>query len=86
MMEWELFSFLPAKDNSYYALVCSPGCEEKKIQLPKAEDSGITLSLNQSAGKILYQIFSSLPDSQQSDSLYLIGHTRGLLRFFIADK
>ncbi len=63
------FSFLPAKDNSYYALVRSPGCEEKKIQLPKAEDSGITLSLNQSAGKIRYQIFSSLPDSQQSDSV-----------------
>ena len=77
------FSFLPAKDNSYYALVRSPGCEEKKIQLPKAEDSGITLSLNQSAGKIRYQIFSSLPDSQQSDSLYLIGHTRGLLRFLL---
>lgn len=77
------FSFFPEKDHSYYALVRSPGCAEKKIQLPQAEDSGITLSLNQSAGKIRYRIFSSLPASKQSDSLYLIGHTRGSLRFLL---
>lgn len=77
------FSFFPEKDHSYYALVRSPGCEEKKIQLPQAEGSGITLSLNQSAGKIRYQILSSLSVNQQPDSLYLIGHTRGLLCFLL---
>lgn len=78
-----VFSFFPEKDNSYYALVRSPGYAEKKIQLPQAEDSGVALSLNQSAGKINYRIFSSLPESKQADSLYLIGHTRGLLRFVL---
>lgn len=74
------FSFLPEKGYVYYAIVSSPGCDKKKIQLPQANDSGITLSLNQSAGKIRYQIFSSLPANELSDSLYLIGHTRGSLR------
>lgn len=76
-----VFSFFPEKDKVYYAMVSSTGCEEKKMQLPQADDSGITLSLNQSAGKIRYQIFSSLPENAVLDSLYLIGHTRGALRF-----
>lgn len=75
------FSLLPEKDILYYALVSSPGCGEKKIKIPIVEDSGVTLALNQSAGKIRYQILSASMETSVSDSLYLIAHTRGILRF-----
>lgn len=77
------FIFLPEKNRSYYAVVKSPGYKEKKIELPRAEDTGITLTLNQSAGKIRYQILSSESGSIVSDSLYLFAHIRGELRFLL---
>lgn len=78
------FFLLPEKGHFYYALVRSPGYKEKKIKLPHMESSGITLALNQSADKIRYQIKSEQAvDAGLSDSLYLIAHTRGLLRFLL---
>lgn len=75
------FSFTPELGVSYTAETCSDKGIVKRFSLPEVRE-GIGLSMEYRDGSIFYQIQSS-PSIVWPDSLYLVAHSRGDLRFFI---
>ena len=69
------FNLNTVPGESYYAIVRSNKGVEKRFDLPKLEDEGITLHLNFIRDKIYYSITNQLPD--QSLPLYLLIHSKG---------
>ena len=69
------FSLQAYPAENYYAIVRNEAGIEKRIELPKSQESGVVLRLLYNKGKILYEVVNktSLPDK----SLYLLVHTRG---------
>ena len=62
-------------DESYYAILKSDKGIEKRFELPKLQDEGVSLHLNFHRGKIYYSITNQLYD--QSIPLYLFVHSNG---------
>jgi len=76
------FSIQTQPGESYYALVTSQDGLEKRIELPKTQETGATINLLYNRGKILYEVTNctGLPDKK----LYLMLHSRG--RIYVAQS
>ncbi len=70
------FSIKTQPGETYYALVKSKNGSEKRVELPKTQESGAVIHLLYNRGKILYEVTNctGLPD----DKLYLLVHSRGI--------
>ena len=76
-----VFSFTPELGVSYTAETRSDKGIVKRFTLPEVRE-GIGLSMRYRDGSIFYEVQSS-PSIVWPDSLYLVAHSRGDLRFFI---
>lgn len=65
------------KDSAYYAVVANREGIEKKFRLPQAQTEGIALQLKRKGKHCLYSIENRT--GYPTDSLFLIGHTRGMI-------
>lgn len=71
------FPLWPHKDSVYYAVVANREGIEKKFRPPAAQAEGIALQLKRKGKNCLYSIENRT--GYPTDSLFLIGHTRGMI-------
>lgn len=76
-----VFSFTPETGMSYTAETRSDRGIVKRFALPEV-CAGMGLSMKYRDGSIFYQVQKS-PSVEWTDSLYLVAHSRGDLRFFV---
>ena len=71
------FSVFVQSENSYYALVTNEKGVEKRFDLPKVQEQGVSLQLVNNKSKIFYDIKNQLTNLH--GPLYMLVHSRGVI-------
>ncbi|WP_221659182.1 TonB-dependent receptor plug domain-containing protein [Bacteroides salyersiae] len=77
-----VFTFLPVAGQKYRAKVSLDSIAYKDFALPEVKTEGRQLGITHRKGVIQYQVLQA-SQQQWTDTLYLIGHTRGHLTLFL---
>lgn len=71
------FILTPQKDSTYYAIATDKEGIKRKFLLPEVKEQGVALQVARRESTCIYTFENKT--SYPTDSLYLIGHTRGML-------
>ncbi|WP_207429129.1 carboxypeptidase-like regulatory domain-containing protein [Pedobacter sp. SYSU D00535] len=81
-----VFTILPAKGNSYTAVVRFADGSEKKVPLPRAENEGYVLSVSVSDPDSLGIKVSTSPGLKDAGEIVLVAQTNGIIQYTSRNK
>ena len=77
-----VFSFTPSAGEKYQVTASRNGSFYRRFSLPEVKSGGIQLSVYHRKGTVRYNLLKAR-HTQWQDTLYLVGHTRGIPNVFI---
>ncbi len=75
-----IFRMHPAKGKKYYAVCKSESGKLLKAELPVAKATGYALKVQGTKEQLIVQL-QATPGNPQTDTLYIVAHTRGIVQF-----
>lgn len=79
-----VFSFLTSADTQYKVKVSQDSTVYREFDLPAVKTEGKQLMVSHHKGVVNYEVFRASQDSwNEQDTLFLIGHTRGVMTIFL---